>query len=404
MTAHGRTTVTLAFVELRIDGIANGGDGVGRLPDGRVVFVRAGLPGDVVRVEIVATKKRFANARIVELVSPGDGRTEPGCRHVAEGCGGCDVQHATLERQRELKVDIVLDAMERIGRFDSPHVVFGGGVEGHGYRTTVRCAVVDGKAGFREFKSARAVAAPDCTIAHPRIRDLMARGDFGAADDVLIRVGSRTGDANVVVSPTADGVSVDGADVIGADELAAGAAVSLEEEAAGHRWRISAQSFFQSGPEAAELLVQVVGGYVGAVTSDQTVCDLYSGVGLFSGTVAGSGRVVAVEGNRWAVADAGVNLAGRDVSLVRSSVEQWHPCAADVVVADPPRDGLRSAGAEVVAGTGANRVVLVSCDPAAFGRDARLLVDAGYSVEDVSVLDLFPQTSHVEVVGWFERL
>ncbi|MCB1005530.1 MAG: hypothetical protein KDB35_15205, partial [Acidimicrobiales bacterium] len=138
----------------------------------------------------------------------------------------------------------------------------------------------------------------------------------------------------------------------------------------------------------------------------RTVADLYGGVGLF-GAVIGAlphrPRVVLVERSRSSCADAAVNLADLDAVVQRRPVERWRPVPADVVVADPARAGLGRPGVDVVTATGAAVVVLVSCDAAALGRDAGLLVDAGYRLEQVTTVDLFPHTHHVEVVTRFVR-
>lgn len=371
--------------------------------DGRVVFVHGALPGDRVVAEIVEVRKRHARAVVRQVLEPGPGRVAAPCPHLARGCGGCDLQHAELERQRALKLDIVGDAMERIGRFDDVTITAAGGVEGFGYRTTLRCVVVNGRAGFRRARSDETVQTPDCLIAHPHAADILATGAFGSADEVVIRVGARTGERLVVPAPDASGVEVEGVEVVGADEVRAGRPAHVHEEAAGRRWRVSADSFFQSSPDAADLLVATVEAQLGECSRTGVLCDLYSGVGLFAGSLRHDGPIVAVEASASAIADAAVNLVDRDVTLVRSRVERWRAEPADVVVADPSRQGLGRRGVDVVAGTGAPTVILVSCDPAAGARDARLLVDQGFELGAVQMLDLFPQTSHVETVTRFDR-
>ncbi len=391
------------MIELRIVGTAEGGDGVAREPSGRVVFVRGAVPGDVVAVNLTHEKKRFARGAVSEVISPGPGRIDPLCVHVNQGCGGCDFQHVDLDRQRELKRVIVADAFERIGKFVSPEVSFGGGVSGHGYRTTVRCAVTGGSAGFRAHHSDERIATPECTIAHPQIRELMASGQFGPADEVMIRVGARTAESNVIPSPDATDVSVPGARVLGADALAAGDPMFLNEEMVGRKWRVSAQSFIQSSPDAAELLVDQVRNQLHDIAPGAAMCDLYAGIGLFAGSLGHDGPVHAVDGNPFAVADARHNLSDLDVTVELASIASWQPRPADVVIADPSRAGLGRDGVRVVAGTGATTAVLVSCDAAAGARDARMLVDAGFLLDALSFVDLFPQTSHVEVVAKFVR-
>ena len=390
--------------ELRVHGMAAGGEGVARDSHGRVVFIRGALPGDLVEVAVESERKRFARASVLRVIEVGPSRQEPGCRHVLDGCGGCDLQHAQPIAQHELKRQVVADTLERIGRIPSPDVRFGGAVPPEGYRTTVRAAVVDGIAGFRARSSHDVVRAPDCRVAHPTVRAILAAGRFPGASEVLVRVGVDSADPITVVTPTATECSVPLGRLVGASDLTPGGELGeVFEDLAGHRFRISASSFFQSGPAAAELLITTVDAAVGQFASSGTLAALYSGVGLFAAATDFDGPRMAVEINPSAVADARVNLANRDIEIVESNVERWRPRPADVVIADPARRGLDTAGVATVAATGARHVVLVSCDPGALGRDTKLLVEAGYEFGAATVLDLFPSTSHVEAVAVFTR-
>ncbi len=231
----------------------------------------------------------------------------------------------------------------------------------------------------------------------------MAEGRFGEASSLQLRVGARTGDCSVVVAPTATGVSVPDGDLVGLDEVKAGQPASITERVHERVLRVSARSFFQSSPEAAELLVTAIQTEVEAGPSSGTLVDLYSGVGLIVGSLAFDGHRVAVERNTSAVDDARHNLSDVGVQVVQSAVERWDPQPADVVVADPARTGLGKVGVAKIVGTSADVVVLVSCDAGAFGRDAKLLEGAGYRFVRATVLDVFPQTAHVEVVSRFTR-
>ena len=135
------------MIELEIDRVATGGDGVAREPGGRVVFVAGGLPGDLVLARLVREKEKMAWADIVEVLRPSPMRVNPPCPHLAQGCGGCDFQHVSPSAQHELKLAIVADTLERIGKIDSINPTFGGAVASFGYRTTVRAAVTQGRAG-----------------------------------------------------------------------------------------------------------------------------------------------------------------------------------------------------------------------------------------------------------------
>jgi 23S rRNA (uracil1939-C5)-methyltransferase len=180
----------------------------------------------------------------------------------------------------------------------------------------------------------------------------------------------------------------------------------VHEEVAGRTFRVSAASFFQPGPVAAAALAHAVSAAVGdALAAGGLLVDAYAGVGLFA-SVLGSGRnarVVAIENDPSAVADARANLAGIEAKVVASEVGRWRPRPADVVVADPARSGLGRPGVTAVTATGASRIVLVSCDPASLARDTVLLREKGYSLASVDLVDAFPHTFHVETVSRFDR-
>jgi len=194
----------------------------------------------------------------------------------------------------------------------------------------------------------------------------------------------------------------EGVAVVGNDELRRGGVGFFHEEVAGVRFRISARSFFQARPDGAAALVDVVSGYLDDMASAGRAVDLYAGVGLFAATaLARWPDVLAVEQSASAVGDCRQNAPS--VRTLRRDVGQWTPAAASVVVADPSRQGLGAIAADRVAATDARRVVLVSCDPAAFARDVALLAARGYDLRALTMVDLFPQTSHVEVVSRFDR-
>ena len=399
--------------DVAITGVAAGGEGVGRLGDGRVVFVRGALPGEQVRVTLAEAKKRFARGALVEVVEAASERVAPPCPQVGAGCGGCDWQHIAPAAQRELKARIVTDALSRIGRVEPPEVDLGPELAPEGWRTTVRAVVDDkGSAGFRLHHAHEplAVGPGGCLVAHPLVDEILREGVFPSpVREVTVRAGAATGERLVLCTPAVGDSRVpEGVPLVGADELAGGHRAWIHEVVAGRRWRISAESFFQGRPDGAGALVDAVVVAAGAaLTPGATVVDLYSGVGLFAGALYDrtGGRVVAVESNRSAVADARINLADLDgARIVRSDVRKWHPSHTDVVVADPSRQGLGPEVVPRIAATGASALALVSCDPGALGRDAGLLAGDGWRLGSVNLVDIFPHTSHVEVVtGWIRH-
>lgn len=414
-----------APIEVEVTGVAAGGEGVGRLPDGRAVFVRAAIPGDRVAVGLTQDKRRFARGAVLEVLAAGPDRVEPPCALVAAGCGGCDWQHVAPTAQRRLKATIVADALQRIGRLPVdaiPEIDPGVELASYGYRTTVRVGVLDGRAAFHPHHRGDLLAIGEggCLVAHPLVDEVLRDGRFGTAAEVTVRAGVATGERLALVAPR---VPIDGDDdelavpegvaVVGADELEGGHRAWIHEDVGGRRWRISADSFFQGRPDGAAAMAEavasaVLAGPLPAADAPVRLVDLYGGVGLLGGIVAD--RLVAaghapptlqvVEANRSSLADARHNLADLPGHrIVGADVRRWRPSVASVVVADPSRHGLGAEAVAPIVGTEAPSVVLVSCDPGALGRDAGLLAAAGYRLASVELVDLFPQTAHVEVVS-----
>ncbi len=390
-----------ASLLLQTERVAKGGAMLGRDDGGRVVFVEGAIPGETVRVELTKQKKSFANGFVVSVESPSADRRQPPCVHVDEGCGGCDWQHIVPDRQSELRREVVIDGLKRIAKLDNPAVEASPYLPTTGYRTTLRLAVHNGKAGFRQRASHQVGSADSCIIAHPLALEIIQQGRFPGAKEVTVRVGANTGERLVLVSPTAAGATVpDDVILIGTDELEKGREAFYHEEVAGIRYRVSADSFFQCRADGAAALISLVRD--GLTNIDGPLLDAYCGVGLFAAALGEGRPVFAVESSRSSVADAAVNL-GSSAEIVRSRFERWMPQPAAAVIADPARSGLDRAGVGVIDGTGAKRLVLVSCDPAAQARDTSLLIQTGFALERVTAVDLFGETSHIEAVSVFNR-
>ena len=307
-----------------------GGATLSRREDGRIVMVEGALPGEVVEVRI-ERRHGADRGRLLRILEPSVDRIEPTCPHVLEGCGGCDLASMGDGAQRSAKLELVTDSLRRLGRLTEPVVRPGPVLPSWAFRTTLRLAVVDGRAGLRQADSHEVVDLDHCAVAHPLLDQLIVEGRFGAATEVMLRIGASTGERMAVVTPSAAGVSLP-ADVlvVGADELAAGRRAWIHEQVAGRRWRISAESFFQTRADGAEALVSVVrslcGDVLGAPGSGdrpRTMVDAYCGVGLFAGSLLDGiegWRAVAAERSRSSVADARQNLSDLDVRVVGTSI------------------------------------------------------------------------------------
>jgi 23S rRNA (uracil1939-C5)-methyltransferase len=388
------------LVALQPTAMAAGGEAVAREASGRVVFVRGALPGESVVARMLEERDRYARAVVEEVEEAAAGRVEPPCRYVAAGCGGCSWQHIAPVEQRALKRQIAQDALSRAGGVAGALVLDGPELPTEGFRTTVRLAVTDGRAGYRKLRSHEVVRVDACLVAHPALASLIADARFPGAEEVVLRCSAATGERLVRVLPE---------DATAAADLPADVACEpdawLTEEVAGRPLRVSARSFFQTRPDGAAALVATVAqaASAGDDLAGGTVVDAYAGVGLFSACLPVTGRVVAVESSASSCRDARVNLAHRDATIVRVDVARWRPEPADLVIADPPRTGLGAAAADRLARTGADRLVLVSCDPASMGRDVALLAGHGYRHVETTLVDLFPHTPHLEAVTTLVR-
>ena len=378
--------------ELEVDRVAAGGDGLGTAPDGRVVFVPGSVPGDRLTVGVVQQKKQFIRGRVDEVIEASPDRVAAPCPHVAQGCGGCDWQHIAVDAQSRFRVDLVRDALRRIAKIDDLDVAPGAALSASGYRTTARLAITNGRAGFRIRRSNDVLVPDSCLVLHPALDDLATTANFGSADEVVLRIGARTGEIMVhVASGAADDLSLPPGVILSTANQPA----AITEIVGGHRFTISGPSFFQCRPEGAEAMVELVASAISGV--DGPLVDAYAGVGLFGALLGQNRPLTSIESAPSSVADSRVNLPAH-ATIVETDVEQWVPTGAAAVIADPARSGLGTKGVEVLTSTGAEVIALVSCDVASMARDVGLLSAAGYEPQWARTIDLFGHTSHIEVV------
>lgn len=406
-------------LELEVGSIAGGGGCVAHAPDGRVVFVRHSIPGERVMARVTASTTSFLRADAIEILTPAADRVTPPCPHAGPAhCGGCDFQHVSLEGQRRLKAFRVAEQLERLAgltRAVEVEAVSGDHV-GLGWRTRVRLGVDEaGQVGFRRHRSHQLEYVEGCPIACPEVTATGAFGaDWSGVEEFEVVVAPDSGDALITV------------DTVGRTrpplpELGTGLVVNgrlREKPGAVHTtvakvdFRVTAGVFWQVHVGAAGALAGAVRSAAAAQPGEKVV-DLYAGAGLFSVLLAQDvgrrGAVLAVERDRRACADAEHNgrdhphLSVKKASISPRLVEQGIG-TPDLVVLDPAREG---AGKAVMAALSEHsshlrRLVYVSCDPASFGRDARVLLDAGWTLTSLRAFDIFPMTEHVELVAGFD--
>ena len=419
------------ILQLSVGEPAHGGACVARDESGRVVFVRHAAPGEIVRARVTAVQKKLAWADAVEIVEASPDRVESVWPQAGPGgVGGGELAHLTPAAQRDWKSRVIAGQLRRVGGEALSEAVeaLGGvrvapapGDEDRGDSLTGRRSRIDvvidadGCAGMHEFRGRRIIALEDMPLAVPAIREL-GLFDEGTPWRRLWKPGDRVravapsgGDPVVLIGEdtyAADGVRID------ADVLRWNVPVGSGVES----YYVRPSGFWQTHVRGAEVLANAVLAAAafgaGEAGAGRAVMELYSGAGLFSvplaRAVGASGRVVTLEGDEGAVRDAGENLAAFDwVDAFAGNVDREGivdlsgqlGAVPDVVVADPPRAGAGAEVCEAIAATGAPRVVLVSCDPAAGARDLRALTEAGYELESLQAWDLFPHTHHVEMVS-----
>lgn len=416
--------MTSDCVDIVLDGVAHGGEAVGRLPDGKTCFVAYGIPGERVRVEVTEDRKRWCRGRLLAVLEPSPDRVPPPCPYFGPGlCGGCAIQHVAPARQAQWKRRVVAEALERIGGITDPPVAPTVSAGEFGYRNRARFAVdAAGRLGYRRAGTHEVMPIDRCPLLAPAtqaVRDEAGDG-WGGVEEVQVRAAVAGDGATLVVHPGAEALPPlpPGATPVALVDAAGRAHAlrgdpTLVERVAGFDFRISAGSFFQSNTAGAEVLVRLV-REAAAVRPGDAVADLYAGVGLFSRPLAADGAtVVAVEANAAACDDARVNLAGTTAAVVAEPVDSalermvaevsGGGAGFDVVVLDPPRRGAGRHVCGRIARLRPRVVVYVSCDPAALARDARTLCGAGYRLAAAVPVDQFAQTAAIEVVASFLR-
>ncbi len=409
-------------VEVIVDGFAHGGEGVARI-DGKVVLVAGALPGERVRVTVTEDHPRWSRARLDEVLLASNDRVTPPCP-VADECGGCDLQHIAPDAARALKTRVVREQLARLGGFGpaAHDLVEDCRAVGPdlGYRNHVQLhAAPDGRLGFHRAGSHEVVPVAHCPVATDEVNELLAAfgPDAGAAALSLRAIGTvRT----AVVTPGDGPVDLPGSVPTLALRQADGAPVVVRGgsttpvHVAGITYELPVDAFFQVNLDGAEALLSLVRACAGEV-AHRDVWDLYAGVGLLAVPLAMDGaHVLAVESFPSAAAALGrtAEAQGLDITVLAERVDRVTHRAAEgdrsleapeIVIADPPRAGLGRRIIADLARLAPARIVLVSCDVAAFARDARDLVGAGFRLTRAVPLDLFPMTHHVEIVATFER-
>ncbi len=377
----------------RIEKLVQGGEGLTTGEEGKRILVEGVLPGELVELTDFQEKAGYIRAKKARLLQASEERIAPSCPYWGV-CGGCDFQYADAPFQAKLKESIVLDTITRLGGIDPDSYTVSQVVSspGWGYRSRVRFHVdlAERKVGFLGRRSNTLVPIEHCPILNEKLNALLARPErlFASAREQMFK--NRKGRGGFLEVPAFSG-----------DEE-----ISLLENVVsvtvlGHVFFVSASVFFQSNERLLPSLVE----YVASHAQGSTVMDLYSGVGTFSAFLQREGRqVIAVERQKECL-----SLAKRHTphcQFFSEPVERWakvHTGQVDTVVVDPPRQGLDASLPSLIASWNAHRLIYVSCNSVTLGRDLQRFASEGYTLKQVKVFDLYPQTFHSEVVAILDR-
>lgn len=435
-------------MQLEIEKLVYGGDGLARLPGdehgpGKAVFVPFVLPGEKVEASLAASRPGFVRAQFDRVLQPSTERVEPGCPYFTR-CGGCHYQHIDHAAQLRYKAEILRETLRRTAKFELQQEVMLHSSHPWGYRNRTRMHVQHAPQfalGYFRHNSHALLSVESCPISSPLInraitsvwalgRDrqvpelLQGLQFFANHDDtrMLVEAYVRPGTDAKLLQPFAAALhgsvpQVAGVIVFAAapnedETLQRAPLTSVQPEksqaigkefllyhAVGVDYRVSGGSFFQTNRFLVDKLVEVV------VTKQtgRAALDLYAGAGLFTAHLARNfDQVLAVEASPHSYADLRRNVP-HNVKCIRATTETFLADRAaklvpDLVVVDPPRAGLGEKVITALCRMSASHVTYVSCDPATLSRDLRRLLESGYRVEQAHLVDLFPQTYHMETV------
>ena len=381
----------MEFVTLKTEKMLAGGDCLAKL-DGKSVFVRGALPEETLKVRITADKGDFFTAEIAEIIEPSKERITPPCPFYGV-CGGCNLQIASIDYQRKLKTEILLDALLRAGlsQNDLPEIRISGGQE-FGYRNRFQFH----NGGLKKKSANEIVYIDDCLVAVPEIREYLKTNRINTEQ----RSHLFAANGIVMQSKESDGKK---------SGRFAGMRINDENictvNVAGKVIQFDVHGFFQSNLGMLETTVHKITENLGGFR----VADIYAGVGTFSVFLADLFKeVYLVEHNREAIVLAERNLANSKAKHESYGISgaKWPEMQAatldfDAVVIDPPRSGMEKAVRNWIISKKVPVVRALSCDPVTFARDSADLCRNGYTFESLEILDFYPQTSHIETIATF---
>ena len=392
------------ILRVEIEKVAHGGHFIAR-HEGAVIFIRHGIPGELVEVKITSLEKSFARADVIAVLEASPSRVSAPCRF-AGICGGCDFQHIDPLRQRALKSEVISEQFARIAKMEIDVEVEEVSGPLHWRTRFAATSNRDGALGFKANSSNKVIEIDSCPVLIPEI-DFptipLDRIESNMRVDVAL---STNGERTIGISQ-ARSARGDKHPPVTLIEGAKKLHYEVRSSGSNYSYTVSHGSFWQSNINAPETLIDALLGFADIEEGDH-VLDLYGGVGLFSAAllplVGVSGRVDLVEASKSATDDARSNFAGKsniDIHCndVEFALKRFD--SADVILLDPPRTGAGASVVKSMAALAPRSIIYIACDPAALARDTGYLRESGYTLHSLRAFDLFPMTHHVESIALF---
>jgi 23S rRNA (uracil1939-C5)-methyltransferase len=401
--------------EVRIDSLVYGGVGKGRLPDGQVVFVSFTLPGEIVVVEVAEKKPHFMRANLIEIIQPSSLRISPRCFHYGV-CGGCQYQHIPYQDQLALKSTIFEEQLQRLGKIDPvPSISVVVSEDEWCYRNSLEFHLNSkGRLCFSQARSHAIFEVQQCHLPEDYLNEIWPKMDFASNPD-FDRIELLVEDedsALLMINSTNPVPPYFETDLpISAVHISPSGTIVLTGENFLHRkvleknFRVSAGSFFQVNRYITEKMIKILLDVL-EIQPKMNVMDVYCGVGLFSSFIAPiCNQLVGIESSFIASKDYAYNLDSYDnVELFQGKAEailpylDFHP---DVVILDPPRAGIAPKALSGLVKLNPHKIIYISCNPATLATNAASLCQSGYQYQTAYLLDMFPQTYHIESINIF---